>query len=113
MKSIRDSLMDEGVFCPEHGVDYDLDCETCHNVTREFVLKHGLYIVQMKLMSSPPDLEAIPWNSDSFLHYMRDEKAVHEEELEKAREEGDREKELMETGYLQALDLLIGELLTQ
>lgn len=24
MKRIRDLLMDEGVFCPEHGFDYDM-----------------------------------------------------------------------------------------
>ena len=113
MKSIRDSLMDEGVFCPEHGIDYDLDCEKCHEVTRDFVLKNGLYIVLMKLWSTPQELKHEPWTSDSFLFYMRNEKAVHEEEREKAREEGDREKELRETGYLQALDFVISELLTQ
>lgn len=113
MKSIRDLLMDKGVFCPEHGLDYDMDCEKCHEVTREFVLKNGLYIVLMKLWSTPHEPNHEPWSPDSFLFYMRNEKAVHEEELEKAREEGDREKELMETGYLQALDLVISDLLTQ
>jgi len=113
MKSIRDSLMDEGVFCPEHGIDYDMGCKKCHKVTRDFVLKNGLYIVLMKLWSATNEFKHEPWNSGSFLFYMRNEKAVHEEELEKAREEGDREKELRETGYLQALDLVIDELITQ
>ena len=113
MKSVKDSLMGEGVYCPEHGIDYDIDCEKCHEVTREYVLKNGLYIAIMKMLSSTLESRHEPWNSDSFLFYMRDRKAVHDEELEKAREEGDREKELMETGYLQALDLVIGELLTQ
>ena len=113
MKSIRDSLMDAGVFCPEHGIEYDLDCETCHEVTREYVLKNGLYIVFMKMLQITPKTPDEPWNSESFLFYMRNEKAVHEEELEKAREKGEREKELRETGYLQALDFVIGELLTE
>ena len=113
MKSVKDSLMGEGVYCPEHGIDYDIGCEKCHDVTREYVLKNGLYIVFLKLLSVNRETESIPWSPDSFLFYMRNEKAVHEEELEKAREEGDREKELIETGYLQALDFVIGELLTE
>ena len=113
MKSIRDSLMDEGVFCPEHGIDYDLDCEKCHEVTREYVVKNNLYIVFLKLLSVNHESESETWSPDSFIFYMRNEKAIHEEEREKAREEGDREKDLRETGYLQALDLVISELLIQ
>ena len=105
--------MDEGIFCPEHGIDYDLDCDKCHEVTREYVVKNRLYIVFLKLLSVNHEPESEPWNTDSFIFYMRNEKAVHEQWLEKAREEGDREKELMENGYIQALDLVISELLTQ
>ena len=113
MKSIRDLLMDEGVFCPEHGLNYDMGCEKCHEVTRDYVLKNGLYIVLMKLWSIPYESKHEPWNSDSFLFYLRNEKAVHEEELEKATKEGDREKELRESGYLQALDFVIDVLLNE
>ncbi len=113
MKGVRDIFMDAGVFCPEHGTKYDMDCKKCHEVTRDWVVESGLYIVFMKILQmslEPPDE---PWDSDSFLFYMRNEKAVHEGELEKARAEGDGEKEFIETGYLQALDFVIGELLTE
>uniref|UniRef100_A0A6M3MCF3 Uncharacterized protein n=1 Tax=viral metagenome TaxID=1070528 RepID=A0A6M3MCF3_9ZZZZ len=41
MKSIKDRLTDDGVFFPEHGIDYDMDCEKCHEVTRDYVVKNG------------------------------------------------------------------------
>ena len=39
--------------------------------------------------------------------------SAREEELEKARKEGDREEELRESGYLQALDFIIDALLNE
>lgn len=113
MKRFRDSLMDDGVFCPEHGVDYDTDCEKCHEVTRDYVVRKGLYIVFMNMLTGLHDPKHEPWNSDAFLFYMRNEKAIHEEELNKARAEGDREGELRESGYLQALGFVIDALLNE
>lgn len=113
MKGIGDIFMDAGVFCPEHGTNYDMDCEKCHEVTRDYMVKNGLYIVFMKFLQMSLEPKPEPWDSDSFLFYMRNEKAVHEGELEKARKEGDREKELRETGYLQALGFVIDELKTE
>jgi len=54
MKSIRDMLIDAGVFCPIHGVDYDMECEKCDEITRDYVVRNRLYIVFMKIMQIPP-----------------------------------------------------------
>ena len=113
MKGFSDIFMDAGVFCPEHGTNYDMGCEKCHEVTRDWVVSNGLYIVFMKILQISLEPKPEPWDSDSFLFYMRNEKAVHEEKLEKAREEGDREEELRESGYLQALDFVIDALLNE
>ena len=113
MKSIRDSLMDEGVFCPIHGVDYDMECEKCDEITRDYVVRNRLYIVFMKIMQIPQDSEHEPWCSDDFLFYLRNEKAVHEEELKNATRDGDREGALRESGYLQALGFVIDALLNE
>ena len=113
VKGIRDIFMDAGVICPEHGTDYDMECEKCHKVTRDYVVKNGLYIVFMKGMQMSREPKPEPWDSDSFLFYMRNEKAVHEWELKKATRKGDREEELKESGYLQALDFVIDALLNE
>lgn len=113
MKSVRDSLMGDGVLCPEHGVDYSIECEKCHEVTRDYVLKNSLYLLFMKIIQIPHEPKHEPWDSDAFLFYMRNEKAIHEEELEMARTEGDREGELRESGYLQALGFVIDALLNE
>lgn len=109
--SIKDILVERGVVCPEHGVDYHLECERCHQVTRDYVVRNGLYIAFMKLLLIP--FEPKPWNAESFLFYVRDMRNVHGEELKRARREGDREGKFREDGYLQALNFVIDALLEE